>query len=181
MPVFLLTDIEKSTRLWESHPETMKAALERHDAILERSVRSHGGAIVKNTGDGIFAVFEEGDPLACALHIQITLQDVDWGELKEIRVRMALHSGRAQKREDDYFGSEVNRTARLLSAGWGGQILLSSSALEVCGIPAGARIDDLDIHMLKDLEAPIRIFGLMHPDIILRDFPNFCPPPNAVL
>lgn len=171
MPVFLLTDIEKSTRLWESHPETMKAALERHDAILERSVKSHGGAIVKNTGDGIFAVFEEGDPLACALHIQMILQDEDWGELKEIRVRMALHSGRAQKREDDYFGSEVNRTARLLSAGWGGQILLSSSALEACGIPAGARIDDLDVHMLKDLEAPIRIFGLMHPDIILRDFP----------
>ncbi len=171
MPVFLLTDIEKSTRLWESHPEAMKAALERHDSILERCVQSHGGLIVKNTGDGVFAVFEKGDPLACALRIQIALQDENWGELKEIRVRMALHSGRAQKRENDYFGSEVNRTARLLSAGWGGQILLSSSALEASGIPAGARIDDLDVHMLKDLEVPIRIFGLLHPDIILRDFP----------
>ncbi len=171
MPVFLLTDIEKSTRLWESHPEAMKAALERHDSILEHCVLSYGGLIVKNTGDGIFAVFEEGDPLACALNIQMTLQDEDWGELKDIRVRMALHSGSAQKREDDYFGSEVNRTARLLSAGWGGQILLSSSALEACGIPAGARIDDLDVHMLKDLETPIRVLGLNHPDLALNDFP----------
>ncbi|MEN8207939.1 MAG: tetratricopeptide repeat protein [Candidatus Fermentibacteria bacterium] len=171
MPVFLLTDIEKSTRLWENHPDAMKAALELHDAILERSVQNHGGAIIKNTGDGIFAVFEEGDPLACALHIQRVLQDEDWGDLKEIRVRMALHSGSAQKREDDYFGSEINRTARLLNAGWGGQILLSSSALEACGIPAGARIEDLDVHMLKDLEKPIRVFGLMHPDLVLKDFP----------
>ena len=108
MPVFLLTDIEKSTRLWEDHPEVMKAALERHDSILCDSVKSHGGAIVKNTGDGIFAVFEKGDPLACALHIQKTIQDEDWGELKDMRVRMALHSGTAQKRENDYFGSEVS-------------------------------------------------------------------------
>ena len=171
MPVFLLTDIEKSTRLWENHPEAMKTALERHDTILCDSVKRHGGVIVKNTGDGIFAVFEKGDPLACALHIQITLQNEDWGELKDIRVRMALHSGTAQKRENDYFGSEVNKTARLLSAGWGGQILLSSSALETCGIPAGASIEDLDVHMLKDLEAPIRILGLTHPDLVLKEFP----------
>ena len=171
MPVFLLTDIEKSTRLWEDHPEAMKAALERHDSILCDSVKSHGGAIVKNTGDGIFAVFEKGDPLACALHIQMTLQDEDWGELKDIRVRMALHSGIAQKRENDYFGSEVNKTSRLLSAGWGGQILLSSSALETCGIPADASIEDLDVHMLKDLEVSIRVLGLTHPDLVLKDFP----------
>ena len=171
MSVFLLTDIEKSTRLWEDHPEVMKAALERHDSILCDSVKNHGGAIVKNTGDGIFAVFEKGDPLACALHIQKTIQDEDWGELKDMRVRMALHSGTAQKRENDYFGAEVNKTARLLSAGWGGQILLSSSALETCGIPAGASIEDLDVHILKDLEVSIRVFGLTHPDLVLKEFP----------
>ena len=171
MPVFLLTDIEKSTRLWENHPEAMKAALERHDSILCNCVKSHGGTVVKNTGDGIFAVFETGDPLSCAINIQMTLQDEEWGELKDIRVRIALHSGTAQKRENDYFGSEVNKTARLLNAGWGGQILISSSALETCGIPPGASIEDLDMHMLKDLEVSIRVFGLTHPDLVMKEFP----------
>jgi predicted ATPase/class 3 adenylate cyclase len=171
MPVFMLTDIESSTKLWESHSEAMKAALRRHDTILERSVSDHGGTVIKNTGDGIFAVFDKGDPLGCALDIQRSLQAENWQQIDELRVRMAIHAGSAQEREGDYFGPEVNRTARLLDTGWGGQILLSSSALESCGIPDKARIEDLDIHMLKDLEAPIRIFGLTHPDLELTVFP----------
>ncbi|MBD3369862.1 tetratricopeptide repeat protein, partial [Candidatus Fermentibacteria bacterium] len=171
MPVFMLTDIESSTKLWENYSEAMKAALRRHDFILEYSVAEHGGRVVKNTGDGIFAVFDAGDPLRCALEIQRSLQDEEWDQIGELRVRMAIHAGVAQKREGDYFGPEVNRTARLLDAGWGGQILISSSALESCGIPDSARIEDLDIHMLKDLEAPIRVFGLTHPDLELTAFP----------
>jgi predicted ATPase/class 3 adenylate cyclase len=171
VPVFLLTDIERSTQLWERHPDAMESCLRRHDSIIEGSVSDYGGEVIKHTGDGFFAVFREGDPLGCALAIQVALQTEDWQGIPEIRVRMALHAGTARPREGDYFGSEVNRTARLLDAGWGGQILLSSSALEYCGIPEGAAIQDLGIHMLKDLEAPIRIFGLRHADLRLATFP----------
>ena len=116
MPVFLLTDIEKSTQLWERHPEAMKSCLGIHDSIIENSIPGYGGSVVKHTGDGFFAVFDGGDPLGCALDLQRALQDTDWKEVGELRVRMALHSGTAQIRESDYFGSEVNRTARLLDA-----------------------------------------------------------------
>ena len=96
----------------------MAAALECHDALLVEYVTKHGGRILKHTGDGVFAVFENGDPLACALDIQRELANQDWGEVGELRVRAAVHAGEAECRGDDYFGPTVNRAHRLLEAGW---------------------------------------------------------------
>ncbi|MGC9023637.1 MAG: adenylate/guanylate cyclase domain-containing protein, partial [Chloroflexia bacterium] len=112
MYVFLFTDIEDSTRLWEKYPTQMDRILARHDAILEREISHHGGRIIKHTGDGIFAVFERGRPLHCALEIQKALAREDWGEVRELRIRIALHAGEALCRGEDYFGPTVNRTAR---------------------------------------------------------------------
>jgi class 3 adenylate cyclase len=80
MLVFLFTDIEGSTRLWEEHTGAMGAVIARHDAILQQQVEAHGGRITKHTGDGVTAAFEDGQPVACALEIQKRFAKESWGE-----------------------------------------------------------------------------------------------------
>jgi len=138
MPTFLFTDIEGSTRLWEDFRDAMPGVLARHDEVLSTIIEKTGGRIVKHTGDGVFAVFENGDPLACALSIQESITNENWGDIGEMRVRIALNSGAAEIRAGDYFGHAVNRTARLLSVGHGGQILLTQKTNETCKMPEGA-------------------------------------------
>ncbi len=171
MPVFLFTDIEGSTERWVQYPRAMEEALPRHDALLESLIARHGGQVIKNTGDGYFAVFEGGEPLACAIALQQAITAQDWSAIGDLRVRIALHTGEARRREDDYFGLEVSRTARLLSAGWGGQILLSCELARTATLPPNASLRDLGNHLLKDLSEPQHIFQLLHPDIALHEFP----------
>jgi len=171
MPVFLLTDIENSTILWEKYGPEMDKALVRHDAILREQIGRYGGRVIKHTGDGIFAVFEAGDPLQCALAVQQQLAQEQWEAIGELRIRMALHAGDAQKRGDDYFGPAVNRTARVMATGWGGQILITDTVLQTCALPAGASLKDLGVHLLKDLSEPQRIYQLTHPALALQEFP----------
>src|SRR5277367_4419592 len=122
---FLFTDIEGSTRHWDQQPEAMKAALARHDAILRSSIEAHGGHVFKTIGDAFCAAFHVApEALTAALEAQRNLAVESWGETGELRVRMALHAGSVQQRENDYFGPPLNRVARLLGAGHGGQMLL---------------------------------------------------------
>lgn len=171
MPVFLFTDIEGSTQLWELHGRAMGEALSRHDRILHDCIAAHGGRVIKHTGDGVFAVFEGGRPLECALAVRRQLADEDWGAIGSLRVRMALHAGDAQRRNEDYFGSAVNRTARLLYAAWGGQILLSEQVVRSFAAPPNCSLQDYGVHMLKDLGHPQQIFGLVPEDAENQEFP----------
>ncbi|MDT8307488.1 MAG: adenylate/guanylate cyclase domain-containing protein, partial [Anaerolineae bacterium] len=171
MPVFLFTDIEGSTQLWEIHGRAMGVALNQHDRILHDCVAEHRGRIVKHTGDGVFAVFEEGQPLECALAIQRRIEYADWGPIGTFRVRIALNAGDAEERGDDYFGAVVNRTARLLYAAWGGQILLSEQVVRALPVPPDGVLRDYGVHMLKDLGHPQQIFGLV-PSGEEREFPR---------
>ena len=171
MPVFLFTDIEGSTERWVQYPRAMEEALPRHDALLESLIVRHGGQVIKNTGDGYFAVFEGGEPLACAIAVQQAITAQDWSAIGDLRVRMALHTGEARRRESDYFGLEVSRTARLLSAAWGGQIVLTCELARTALLPLNASLRDLGNHLLKDLSEPQHIFQLLHPDLCLQEFP----------
>ncbi len=171
MPAFLFTDIENSTRLWEKHRAAMGQVLARHDAILQEEIARHGGRVIKHTGDGFFAIFEQGTPLHCALAVQARLAGQDWGAIGELRVRMAVHAGQAERRGDDYFGPVINRTARLLASGWGGQVLLTPEALQSYPLPEGATIHDLGFHFFKDLGTPQQVYGLTHPDLPIQQFP----------
>lgn len=161
MPAFLFTDIQGSTQLWEVHGRAMGAALSRHDEILDRCVARHGGRVVKHTGDGVFAVFDGGAPLHCALAIQREIGATDWGPIGHLRVRVALHAGDAEQRGDDFFGSAVNRTSRLLLAAWGGQVLVSEEVIRSFDLPEGSALRDYGVHMLKDLGHPQQIYGLV--------------------
>ncbi len=171
MPVFIFTDIEQSTRLWQEHIEEMGRVLEQHDTILETCIEKHGGRIVKHTGDGVLAIFESGQPLSCALDIQRRLGTTDWGTIGELRVRIAIDAGNAFPHSGDYVGPVVNRTARLRDLGWGGQTLLTPEVIAACPLPEKAELKDLGHHLLKDLSKPQQVFMLAHPDLPTQEFP----------
>ena len=129
---FLFTDIERSTFLWDRAPEAMAAALERHDALLVRTIEAHDGAVFSHTGDGLGAVFARcRDALDAATDAQRSLLAEDWSAVGGLLVRVAIHTGEADKRDGNYFGPTLNRTARLRDAGHGGQILVSEMSRQV--------------------------------------------------
>jgi predicted ATPase/class 3 adenylate cyclase len=166
---FLFTDIEGSTRLWESQPDAMKPALARHDALLREAIEGRGGYVFKTVGDAFCAAFAEpSDALEAALAAQRSLLVEKWAsEIGSIRVRMAIHTGVAEEREGDYFGQPVNRVARLLSAGHGGQTLISVATQELIrdSLPEKASLLDMGEHRLKDLLRPERIYQINAPDL----------------
>lgn len=170
---FLFTDIEGSTRLWEKHPEAMKGCLARHDAILRSAIDSNGGHVFKTIGDAFCAAFSTAQAaIAAAAAAQRTLRAEHWGETGPIKVRMALNTGTADEREGDYYGQPLNRVARLLSAGYGGQVLLTGVTEDLVRgrLPAGTNLRDMGPRRLKDLIHPEHVFQLYAADLP-ADFP----------
>ncbi len=137
---FLFTDIEGSTRLWESHPDEMAVALARHDEILRDVVSEHGGHVFTTAGDSFAVAFARAeDAVRAVVAAQRRLADEPWPDATPVRVRMGLHTGEAQERDGDYFGSAVSRAARLMSAAHGEQVVISASTHSVWATP-GPRV-----------------------------------------
>jgi LuxR family transcriptional regulator, maltose regulon positive regulatory protein len=170
---FCFTDIEGSTQLWEQHPQAMRVALAHHDTILRQAIQTHAGVVFKTAGDGVHAAFARAaDAVAAAHSAQLLLQETDWGELRGLRVRMALHTGAAELRDGDYFGAPLNRVARIMALGHGGQVLLSHATHDLVAdeLPAQTTLRALGEYQLKDLTRPEPIFQLISPDLP-ADFP----------
>jgi predicted ATPase/class 3 adenylate cyclase len=168
---FLFTDIEGSTALWERDPAAMRDALARHDEILRRVIEAHRGRVFKTMGDAFCAAFGSApDAVQAALAIQRGLLTEGAAQLP--RVRLALHAGEAEERNGDYFGPALNRVARLLAVGHGGQTLFSQTAYDLVrdALPAETELRDLGQHRLKDLQRPEQVFELRHA-AIPGDFP----------
>ncbi len=159
---FLFTDIEGSTQLWERDRGKMQAAFDRQEVIIRQTVSQHGGYAYKMVGDSFQIAFDTAPgALETALEIQMKIQAEPWGETP-IKVRMALHTGVTEERGDDYVGPALNRVARLLGVGYGGQVLLTQATSELVrdALPAGSSLLDLGEHRLKDLVRPEHIFQL---------------------
>jgi predicted ATPase/class 3 adenylate cyclase len=176
---FLFTDIEGSTRRWEAHRQTMHAAFVRQEAILRHAIAANGGYAYKMIGDAFQAAFLTApQAIQAAIDAQRALHSEKWPvETGDVRVRMALHTGTTEERGDDYVGPALNRVARLLSAGHGGQTLLSEVT---CGLvrdalPPGVTLLDMGEHHLKDLIRPEHIFQLVVPGL-----PSDFPPLNTL-
>ena len=151
---FLFTDVEGSTRLWEADDEAMAASLARHDEILREVVESRSGHVFSTAGDAFAVAFPSAaSAVEAAIDAQLWLHRADWPG-PPITVRMGIHTGTAEERDGDYFGPVLNRAARIMSAGHGGQILISSVTAEAIDDP----LNDLGTHHLKDLEEPEHIF-----------------------
>jgi predicted ATPase/class 3 adenylate cyclase len=161
---FLFTDIEGSTQLWERVPDLMREALARHNELLDAAVRGHDGVVFKTVGDAYCASFHTAqDGLRAAVDAQRALGIEPWRPECAIRVRMAVHTGAVQEQGGDYFGPPVNRVARLLSTGHGGQTLLSEATCQEVrdSLPERIELEDLGEHRLKDLIQPEHIYQVM--------------------
>ncbi|MEA3184604.1 MAG: hypothetical protein QOJ74_1081, partial [Ilumatobacteraceae bacterium] len=146
---FLFTDIEGSTQRWQVDDRAMSEALAAHDLVIRSAVEGQGGVVFKHTGDGMCAVFTSARAaVAAAVAAQARLS---------LPVRMGVHTGEAEVRDGDYFGPTVNRTARVMDAGHGGQVLLSSAT---AGLVGDSDLVDLGEHHLKGLERRERIFQI---------------------
>ena len=170
---FLFTDIEGSSRLWETDPERMRPALARHDALIRGAVARHRGTVVKMLGDGVHAAFDDPrDAIEAILELQLALAEPPPDGGLPLKIRSGLNCGAVERRDNDFFGSAVNRAARIMSVAHGGQMLLSQSvaALLIDRVPPEISLRDLGLVRLRDLTSPEHIFQLLHPRL-RKDFP----------
>jgi predicted ATPase/class 3 adenylate cyclase len=164
---FLLTDVEGSTRLWEERPDEMAAAIALHYDLLSAAISECGGLrpVEQGEGDSVVAVFARvADALRAAADAQCRLQV----ELPWLTVRMAVHTGEAEPRDDgNYVGRTVIRCARLRACGHGGQVLVSeaSASLVAGDLPAGLGLVSLGAARLRDLSRTEVVWQLTHPDL----------------
>jgi predicted ATPase len=158
--------------MWDQQPQLMSTLLIDHNLILEQAITSHKGKVFKTVGDGFCAVFESAsDALAASLDAQRRLYHQPSQSVK-LKVRMGLHCGPAEERDNDYFGPTLNRVARLMGVASGGQTLISQAVKEHCmgQLPYGVELRDLGLHKLKDLKEAEHIFQIVAPDL-LNSFP----------
>src|ERR1700722_8554298 len=156
---FLFTDVEGSTRRWETDADAMRIALAAHDDVLCKAIEAQGGWLFKHTGDGVCAAFSSPrSAVDAAVAAQRAL---------ELPVRMGMATGEAELRDGDYFGAVLNRAARVMAAGHGGQILLADST---AGLLSGVGLVDLGPRRLRDLPTPIGVFQV-RAEGLRTDFP----------
>jgi predicted ATPase/class 3 adenylate cyclase/Tfp pilus assembly protein PilF len=165
---FLFTEIEAGGALWDAQPVAMASAADRHNVLIRCAVEQNSGSVFKTVADGFCAVFSKAsDGLAAALDAQLALALELWPEHAAIKVKMALHTGASEPRDGDYFGPPLNRVARLLSAGHGGQVLITRATHELCseGLRSTIALKPLGEHRLRDLSRPETVFQLLHPEL----------------
>jgi predicted ATPase/class 3 adenylate cyclase/DNA-binding CsgD family transcriptional regulator len=165
----LLADVEGSTRLWETQPEEMTAAIARLDQTVAEAIAAHEGVRPVEQGEGdsfVIAFGRASDAVACAL-------DLQRAPLAPIRLRIGIHTGEVRLRDEgNYIGPTINRTARLRDLAHGGQTVLSGATelMVLDQLPSDVTLTDLGTHPLRDLPRPERVLQLCHPDL-RNEFP----------
>lgn len=165
---FLFTDLEGSTRLWETVPDRAAEILTRHETDLRRLVSESGGQVLKGLGDGVMAVFRSAnDALEAAIGMQVAANADSM-----LLLRVAIHTGEARVREHDYYGIALSLCDRVLGVAYGGQILVTQATEQVLRKPLsqGTELRDRGVHRLRDLNDPVRLFQVVHPEL-RADFP----------
>jgi predicted ATPase/class 3 adenylate cyclase/Flp pilus assembly protein TadD len=170
---FLFSDIEGSTKRWDQQPDEMQAALRRHDSLIRAAISAHQGHVFKTIGDAFCAAFSTApDAVAAAVDAQRSIESELWKVAGGLSVRMGIHAGLADERDGDYFGTAVNRVARLMAIAHGGQILISGAAAGLLSGTPSLRdsLRDLGKHRLRDLAQPEQVYQVVGPRL-RRSFP----------
>jgi predicted ATPase/class 3 adenylate cyclase/uncharacterized protein HemY len=170
----MFTDIQGSTRGWQTYAERFHEVLQRHNELVRQALAAHDGYEVKTIGDAFMAAFSTPlDAALCALDIQRLIEAEPFPHIGSLRVRIGLHTASMTPAEGDYFGSAVNRAARIEGAAHGSMILISEeTALRLQDeLPFGASLIDHGMHRLKDLSTPLNLFQLAHADLPFREYP----------
>jgi len=170
---FLFTDIEGSTKLSQEYPDTYPAALEKHHSIMHKAIESNYGFVFEIVGDAFCGAFENAsDAVKAAYDAQINLNKEKWDDAV-IKIRLGIHSGKAEWNGKRYIGYiTLARTARIMSAAYGEQIIISNDACELAKekIPGEISFRDLGERRLKDVIQPIRLFQIVGSGL-REDFP----------
>ena len=160
---FLFTDIVDSTRLWERDPVSMSEALDHHDSILCMTVDRHLGFVLTAVGDGFCIAFANPcQAIGAAVEALRQLTRWEWATPEPLVVRMAIHTGEAQRKNGTYVGPPLNQTARILSLARPGEILVSHTTRNLLGMAFDddARLSDLGERRLRGISTPQRIYRL---------------------
>ena len=170
---FLFTDIEGSTKLAREHPDTWEAARARHHEILQQAIRANQGVVFQIIGDAFCAAFHRaGDALKAAVQAQERFQREKW-EATPIRVRMGIHTGEAEAHDGEYRGYlALSLSQRLMSAGHGGQILISGATENLLRgqTPKEVSLRDLGKQTFRDVPEPVHVFQATAP-ALQAEFP----------
>ena len=169
----LFTDIEGSTEKWEQEPERMADALARHDVLLRTAVEAHSGRVIKTTGDGIYAAFDDAAKgLNAAIAIQQSVADPAATAGMSLPVRCGLHAGPAHERDNEFFGGTINRAARIMGLAYGGQVLASQAVADLVAgrLPAESSLRDLGAVRLKGIASSEHAYQVVHPSL-RQEFP----------
>ena len=167
---YFFADIEGSTERWEKAQGAMQLAVARFELLTDELFARHGGVVQDRAGDGVFAIFKSGNPLQCALEMQLSMQRTDWSSVGGLDLRIGVHAG------EDVGGNDVdravaNRGSRIMSSGWGGQIVVSSDAANSFATPEGAHLQDLGLCRFKGVKDALQLFSLVHPELRRAEFP----------
>ncbi len=162
---FLFTDIVGSTRLWEERPDVMPEVLGVHDELVRSAIEAHGGFVFSTGGDGFAAAFQRSvDAVEAGLQAQREMRSCSWAGGVELLVRIGIDTGETVERDDDYFGSPVNRAARVMASAPGGRVVLSEATAAVLDQSSRARLVDLGLRPLRGFREPTRLFGVVDGD-----------------
>ncbi len=170
-PIFLIADIERAPLFWAQAGVIKDNFLTTYQDIFKEVSKRFGGHILQRSEDNITVLFENGQPLDCAVTIHLKVSKADWGEAGPPNIRMVLYSTAVGDGNYNNFALLTRAASNLLSISWGGQIIFSERTLSVLELPPGSRIRDLGFHPLKEIEGPVHVYEVLHPHLPSIDHP----------
>lgn len=170
-PVFMIADIEKAALYWTRAGNEKNEILATYTNIIKETARHFGGLIVQKSEDNLTLLFENGQPLHCAVTIHLKLKKAGWGPLDPPNIRMVLYAASTEGEMPVNFAFLTRSASTLLSISWGGQIVFSEQTLKQLDIPSGANIKDLGFHFLSESEGSVHVYELMHPHLTVKEHP----------
>jgi len=174
-PIFLIIDIEKSVLYWASAGSIKNDIFTTYANIVKETARRFGGFILQKSDESITLLFENGQPLHCAVTIHLKLKKTVWGHPGPPNIRMVLYSTISEGDSPTNFAMLTRTASSLLSISWGGQIVFSDQTLRLLDIPVGSQVKDLGFHFLNDIEGSIHVFELIHPHLPSIEHPPLQP------
>ena len=165
IPVFLIVEIEKAALYWARAGTNKNDILATYTNIVKETVRRFSGLILQKSDDSITVLFENGQPLHCAVTIHLMLKKTVWGEAGPPNIRMVLYSTIIEGDNPSNFAILTRTASSLLSISWGGQIVFTDQTIRLLDIPSGSSIKDLGFHFLNEIEGSIHVYELLHPHL----------------
>jgi predicted ATPase/DNA-binding SARP family transcriptional activator len=180
-PVFLIADIEKAALYWAQVGDKKNDILSAYTNIVKETARRFGGLIIQRSDNNITLLFENGQPLHCAVTIHLKLKKADWGDPGPPNIRMVLYSTILEGENPDNFAVLTHTASSLLSISWGGQIVFTDQTLRLLDLPAGSNIKDLGFHFLNETDGSIHVYELLHPHLPTIEHPPLQSSPQQLI